>query len=92
MVGFAPGLGPVTGSPCPLRGACVAVALGGVCHGLCARAMSGGLEIRVLEGANARSDTGSGCVSFAGVHCTGFVDGDCSWDLSLGQRTGEEES
>ncbi len=28
---------------------------------------------------------------FAGVHCTGFVDGDCPWDLSLGQRTGNEE-
>ena len=26
---------------------------------------------------------------FAGVRCTGFTDGDCLWDLSLGQRTGD---
>ena len=24
-----------------------------------------------------------------GVHCTGFVDVDCSWDLSLGHRIGD---
>ena len=36
----------------------------------------------VLEGANVRSVAGSGCESFVGVHCTGFVDGDCPWDLS----------
>ena len=45
-------------------------------HGRCARAMAGGLEIRVLEGANARSVVGSGCESFAGVRYTGFVNGD----------------
>ena len=53
--------------------------------------MTGVFEMLVLEGANARSVTGSGCESFAGVRCTGFVDGDCPWDLSLGQRTGNEE-
>jgi hypothetical protein len=26
---------------------------------------------------------------FGGVRCTGFVDGDCLWDLSLGHRTGD---
>jgi hypothetical protein len=26
---------------------------------------------------------------FAGVSCTGFVDGDCLWDLSLGRHTGD---
>ena len=26
---------------------------------------------------------------FAEVRCTGFVDGDCLWDLCLGQRTGD---
>ena len=26
---------------------------------------------------------------FAEVRCTGFTDGDCLWDLSLGQRTGD---
>ncbi len=26
---------------------------------------------------------------FTGVHCTGFTDGDCLWDLSLGQCTGD---
>ena len=31
----------------------------------------------VLEGANACSITGSGCESFSGVRCTGFMDGDC---------------
>ena len=26
---------------------------------------------------------------FAEVRCTGFTDGDCLWDLSLRQRTGD---
>jgi hypothetical protein len=26
---------------------------------------------------------------FTGVNYTGFADGDCQWDLSLGQRTGD---
>ena len=26
---------------------------------------------------------------FGGVSCTGFADGDCLWDLSLGQCTGD---
>jgi hypothetical protein len=26
---------------------------------------------------------------FVGDRCTGFTDGDCIWDLSLGQRTGD---
>jgi hypothetical protein len=26
---------------------------------------------------------------FAGVRCTGDTDGDCLWDLSLGQSTGD---
>ena len=56
-----------------------------------ARAMTRGLEIRVLEGANVWSIAGSGCESFAGVRYTGFLDGDCPWDLSLGQLTGNEE-
>jgi hypothetical protein len=42
----------------------------------------------VLDGVNARSLPGFGCESFAGVSCTGFTDGDCLWDLSLG-RTGD---
>ena len=63
----------------------------GVCHGRCVRVMTGGLEMRVLEVANARSVAGCGCESFSGVHCTGFVNGDCPWDLSLRQRTGNEE-
>ena len=60
-------------------------------HGRCTRAMVRGLETHVLEGDNVWSIAGSGCESFAGVRCTGFVDGDCPWDLSLGQRTGNEE-
>ena len=26
---------------------------------------------------------------FTGVHYTGFVDGDCLWDIFLGQHTGD---
>ncbi len=63
----------------------------GVCHGRCVRAIARGLEMRVLEGSNARSIAGSGCESLSGVLCAGFVDGDCPWDLSLGQLTGNEE-
>ena len=48
----------------------------GTHHGRCARAMTGGFEIRVLEVSNVRSVAGSGCDSFTGVSCTGFVDGD----------------
>ena len=40
----------------------------------------------VLEDPRAWSDAGSGCESLSGV-----VDGVCSWDLSLGKRTGNEE-
>ena len=47
--------------------------------------------MRVLEVTNVWSVTGSGFESFAGVHCTGFVNGDYRWDLSLGNRTGNEE-
>ena len=57
------------------EGACVAVAFGGVRHGRCVRTMTGGLEMRVLEGASARSDAGSGCESLTGVRYTGFVGG-----------------
>ena len=38
--------------------------------------MTGGLEIRGLEGDNTRSVAGAGCESCAGVRCTGFVNGD----------------
>ena len=60
-------------------------------HGRCVRTMSSGLEIRVLEDVNTGSITVSGCESFAGVHCTGFVDDDYPWDLSLGHHTGNDE-
>ncbi len=53
--------------------------------------MTGGLEIHVLEDANVWSVAGSGCESCVGVHYTGFVNGDCPWDLSLGQHTGNED-
>ena len=59
----------------------------GTRHGRCVRAMTRGFEIRVLEGANVWSIAGSGCESFEGVRCTGFVDVDYPWDLSLGQYT-----
>jgi hypothetical protein len=38
----------------------------------------------VLDDVNTRSLEGFGCESFPGVSCTGFTDGDCLWDLSLG--------
>jgi len=50
--------------------------LGGSRHGRCSRVMASGLEIRVLDDVNARSFAGSGCKSFVGVRCTGFVNGD----------------
>ena len=40
------------------------------------RVMTRGLDMCVLEGSNSWSLPGSGCESFAGVRCTGFVDGD----------------
>jgi hypothetical protein len=45
--------------------------------------------MRVLDGVNTRSLASSRCESFPGVRCTGFTDGDCLWDLSLGRRTGD---
>ena len=63
----------------------------GARHGRCDRAMTGGLEMCVLEDVNVRSVPGSGCESFTRVHYTGFVNGDCPWDLSLGHRTVNEE-
>ena len=42
----------------------------GVCHGRCVRAMTRGLEIRVLEGVNTRSSAGSGCESSTEVRCS----------------------
>ena len=56
----------------------------GVCHGCCSRVMARGLEMRVLDGVNARSLAGSGFESFAVVRCIGFMDGDCSGNLHLG--------
>ena len=66
------------------------IPLGGEPRSL-SRVMTRGFEIRVLEDANEWSIVVSGCESFPGVHCTGFVDGDCPWDLSLGQSTGNGE-
>ena len=48
-----------------------------VSHGRCSRVMTRGLEMLVLEDPNVWSISCSGCESFAGVHYTGFVDGDC---------------
>jgi hypothetical protein len=41
-----------------------------------------------LDDVNVCSFPGFGCESFVGVSYTGFTDGDCQWDLSLG-RTGD---
>jgi hypothetical protein len=56
----------------------------GTRHGCCSRAMTRGLEIRVLDGVNARSLAGPGYESFAVVRYTGFMDG----DLSMGSLSG----
>jgi hypothetical protein len=47
-----------------------------------------GVEMCDLDDVNTRSLPGFGCESFAGVSCTGFMDEDCLWDLSLG-HTGD---
>ena len=44
-------------------------------HGCCSRAVTRGLEMRVLDDVNARSLPGSGYESFAVVRYTGFMDG-----------------
>ncbi len=44
---------------------------------------------RVLDDVNTRSCAGSGCGSFCRGPLDWIPDGDCLWDLSLGQRTGE---
>jgi hypothetical protein len=48
----------------------------GVHHGCCSRAVTRGLDWRVLDDVNAWSLAGFGWESFAWVRCTGFTDGD----------------
>ena len=61
----------------------------GTHHGCCSRAVTRGLDRRVLDGVNARSLAGFGWESFAWVRCTGFTDG--SWPMGSipGARTGD---
>ena len=47
----------------------------GAHHGCCSRAVTRGLDRRVLDGVNAWSLAGFGWESFAWVRCTGFTDG-----------------
>ena len=42
-----------------------------------------------LDGVSTRSLVGFGCESFVVVRYTGFMDGDCPGNLSLGRRTGD---
>jgi hypothetical protein len=42
-----------------------------------------------LDGVSTGSLPGFGCESFVVVRYTGFVDGDCPGNLSLGQYTGD---
>ncbi len=66
--------------------------LGGSRHGRCSRAMTGGLEMCVLDDVNVKSFTGSGCGSFyrGPLHwIRGWGLPDYLWDLSLGHRTGD---
>ena len=93
MGGLAPGLGPVSGSPGPLRG-----------HTSRLRSFWEGCRNEpVAVPAQWQEDSKSaflmastrgrllvlGVDPFAEVRCTGFADGDCLWDLSLRQRTGD---
>ncbi len=50
--------------------------------------MTRGLEIRVLDGVNARSLVGFGWESFAWVRCTGFANG----GLPMGSILGSTET
>ena len=47
----------------------------GAHNGCCSRAVTRGLDRRVLDDVNTRSLTGSGYGSFAVVRCIGFMDG-----------------
>ena len=93
MGGVGPGLVPVSGSPGPLRG-----------HTSRLRSFwEGCWNEPVAVPAQWQEDSKSaflmastrgrllvlGVDPFAEVRCTGFADGDCLWDLSLGQRTGD---
>jgi len=69
MGGLAPGLGPVGGSPGPLRGHTSRLrSFWGGCWNRarrCSRVMARGLEMRALDGVSAQSLAGFGCESFA---------------------------
>ena len=56
----------------------------GAHHGCCSRAVTRGLEMRVLDDVNARSLSGSGYGSCAVVRYIGFMDG----DLPMGSMSG----
>jgi hypothetical protein len=56
----------------------------GTYHGCCSRAVTRGLDRRVLDGVNVWSLVGIGWESFAWVRCTGFTDG----DLTMGSIPG----
>ncbi len=88
MVGLAPGLGPVSGRSWPIARARVAVAflLGRLLEHArrCSRVMARGLEMRVLDGVNARSLVSLGWEFFAWVRCTGFANGGLPMGSILG--------
>ena len=84
MGGLGPGLGPVDGSPGPLRGH--TSRLRSFWEGCwnkarrCFPRMARGLEKRVLDGVNARPLAGSGCGSF----CRGPLHWIRGWGLPMG--------
>jgi hypothetical protein len=86
--GLAPGLGPVGGSPGPLRGHASRLrSFWGGCWSepvAVSRAMATGLEKRVLDGVNTRPLAGSGCGSF----CRGPLHWIRGWGLSMGSIPG----
>jgi hypothetical protein len=91
MDGLAPGLGWVRGKSWPITRTHVGLCLVWGTIGRCYRPMVGGIEMCVLDDANTWSltkfvpDTNP----LRGPHSS-FVDGDCSGNLSLGQRIGDE--
>ncbi len=83
MVGLGPGLGPVNGSPGPLRGHTSRLrSFWKGCRNepVLFPCMTGGLEKRVLDGVNARPLAGAGCGSF----CRGPLHWIRGWGLPMG--------
>ncbi len=88
MGGLDPGLGPVNGSPGPLRGH--TSRLRSFWEGCWPAQWQEDSKSAFLMASTRVRLLVLGVDPFAEVRCTGFADGDCLWDLSL-QRTGDDK-